>query len=120
MLLADSDPQGTPRQWPAASEEDMDMPSVVGADHDRLDTDLRDVKSAFDLVVIDGAPRMEKRAAAAVRAADLVLMPVQPRAADIRAMAPLVELIQARREVTESKPIALLPGQQADHRDEPG
>jgi chromosome partitioning protein len=56
--------------------------------------------------VIDGAPQIAKLSAAAVKIADLVLIPVQPSPYDIWACADLVDVILARWEVTNGKPKA--------------
>lgn len=107
VLLADADPQGTCRAWRSSFDGSAgDSPPVVGADHDKLDEDLNMIKSSFDYVVIDGAPRLEARAAAAIRAADLVLIPVQPSAADVWAVKALVDLVKARWSVTGGIPKA--------------
>ena len=45
-------------------------------------------------------------AVAAIRAADLVLIPVQPSPYDIWAAAELVDLVKTRQEVTDGRPVA--------------
>jgi len=61
------------------------------------------------LIVIDGAPQIAKLSAVAVKAADLVIIPVQPSPYDIWACADLVDIIAARHghEVTDGKPKAV-------------
>jgi len=44
--------------------------------------------------------------AAAIKVSDLVLIPVQPSPYDVWATGDLVELVQARREVTGGRPVA--------------
>jgi chromosome partitioning protein len=108
VLLVDSDPQGTARDWRQASEID-NMLSVVGVDRPlSLERDLPDIAQTFDWIVIDGAANLKNQALTvnAVKVADVVLIPVQPSAADIWGSSDLVELIQARQTVTEGKPQA--------------
>src|ERR671917_1246964 len=108
VLLVDSDPQGTARDWRQASEID-NMLSVVGVDRPlSLERDLPDITQVFDWIVIDGAANLKNQALTvnAVKVADVVLIPVQPSAADIWGSSDLVELIQARQAVTEGKPQA--------------
>jgi chromosome partitioning protein len=50
------------------------------------------LKSHHDLVIIDSPPHAETEAKVAVRAANLVLVPVQPSPMDVWAMAPTLEL----------------------------
>lgn len=104
VLLVDSDPQGSARDWNEANEGSL-LP-VVGLDRETLPTDLKAISSGYDWIVIDGAPQVTKLAAAAVKAADVVIIPVQPSPYDIWAAADLVEIINARRDVTDGKPKA--------------
>ena len=83
------------------------MPAVFGVDRDNFDGDVRALTAgAFDVVLIDGAPRMDARVRAALRVADLVLVPVQPSAFDVRATAPLVAMIEEQRGATPGRPVA--------------
>jgi chromosome partitioning protein len=104
VLLIDSDPQGSARDWNEASGGNI-IP-VVGLDRETLAKDLQAISQGYDWIVIDGAPQIAKLSAAAVKAADLVLIPVQPSPYDIWACADLVDIIAARREVTNGKPKA--------------
>jgi len=100
VLLVDSDPQGSARDW-AAVREDQPL-TVVGIDRPTIDRDLRHV-ARKDFVVIDGAPQAADLAVSAIKAADFVLIPVQPSPYDIWATAELVELVKQRIEVTDGK-----------------
>lgn len=104
VLLVDSDPQGSARDWNEASGGNI-IP-VVGLDRETLAKDLQAISQGYDWIIIDGAPQIAKLSAAAVKAADLVLIPVQPSPYDIWACADLVDIIAARREVTNGKPQA--------------
>lgn len=104
VLLVDSDPQGSARDWNEASGGNI-IP-VIGLDRETLAKDLQAISQGYDWIVIDGAPQIAKLSAAAVKAADLVLIPVQPSPYDIWACADLVDIIAARREVTNGKPKA--------------
>lgn len=100
VLLVDSDPQGSARDW-AAVREDQPVP-VVGIDRPTIERDLRALGHK-QRIVIDGAPQAADLAASAIKAADLVLIPVQPSPYDIWAAADLVELIKARQEITDGR-----------------
>ena len=109
VMIADADPQQTALEWREsydATGGSEDMPAVYGADRDNFDTDVRKIADAFDFVVIDGSPRMDVRIRAALRVADLVLVPVQPSAFDVKATAPLVAMIREQRQYTPGKPRA--------------
>ncbi len=100
----DSDPQGSLRDWNEANE--AEILSVVGLDRETLPKDLPAVSGGYDFVVIDGAPQIAKMSAAAVKAASLVLIPVQPSPYDIWACADLVDIIAVRQEITDGSPKA--------------
>ncbi|WP_312938416.1 ParA family partition ATPase [Stutzerimonas nitrititolerans] len=100
VLLVDSDPQGSARDWAAVREE---QPlTVVGIDRPTIDRDLKNVAHK-DYVVIDGAPQAADLAVSAIKAANCVLIPVQPSPYDIWATADLVELVKQRIELTDGK-----------------
>jgi chromosome partitioning protein len=100
VLLVDSDPQGSARDWSAVRE---DQPlSVVGIDRPTIGRDLKSLAHT-DYVVIDGAPQAADLAVSAIKAADFILIPVQPSPYDIWATADLVELVKQRMEVTDGK-----------------
>ena len=100
VLLVDSDPQGSARDW-AAVREDQPL-TVVGIDRPTIDRDLKTV-ARTDFVGIDGAPQAADLAVSAIKAAHFVLIPVQPSPYDIWATADLVELVKQRIEVTDGK-----------------
>lgn len=103
VLIIDSDPQGSARDWYAAAGDNNPQPSVVGMDRAPLFKTLGKVTHGFDWVVIDGSPRIEELAVAALKVADLVLIPVQPSPYDIWAAESLVELVRTRQEITDGK-----------------
>jgi len=104
VLLVDSDPQGSARDWHAAGNGELI--TVIGLDRPTLDKDIQAVGSGYDWVIIDGAPQLEKMAIAAIKCSDIILVPVQPSPYDIWATEDLVDVIQARQQVTNGLPKA--------------
>ncbi|OQS32966.1 ParA family partition ATPase [Chromobacterium haemolyticum] len=100
VLLVDSDPQGSARDW-AAVHDNQPLP-VVGLDRPTIERDLKSV-ARKDFVVIDGAPQAHDLAVSAMKAADCVLIPVQPSPYDIWAASDLVDLVKQRIELTDGK-----------------
>ncbi len=100
VVLIDSDPQGSARDWYAA-REDNPVP-VYGIDRPVIEKSLKPFAKE-DYVVIDGAPSIEALAVSAIKAADLVLFPVQPSPYDVWATADLVDLVKARIEILEGR-----------------
>ncbi|KJS35769.1 MAG: cobyrinic acid a,c-diamide synthase [Rhodospirillaceae bacterium BRH_c57] len=62
----------------------------------RLSTELERLRAGHDWIIIDSPPHAETDAKAAIRAADLILVPVQPSPMDLWAIGPTLEA--ARKE----------------------
>ena len=104
-ILIDADPQGSARDWRAASE--IDTVPVLGMDRPTLDKDLKAINpNGSKWIIIDGAPRSEVMTASAIRAADMVIIPVQPSPYDIWAASDLVNLVKSRQQIADGKPKA--------------
>jgi len=98
VLLVDSDPQGSARDWAAAHSE-QPVP-VIGIDRPIIEKSLKSI-GRKDYIVIDGAPQLEALAVSAIKAANFVLIPVQPSPYDVWATADLVDLVKARMEILD-------------------
>lgn len=101
VLLIDSDPQGSARDW-AAVKDDQPV-TVIGIDRPTIERDIKNVGKGRDIVVIDGAPQAADLAVSAIKAADVIIIPVQPSPYDIWATADLVDLVKSRIEITDGK-----------------
>lgn len=97
VLIVDSDPQGSARDW--NNETEGAIIPVVGLDRASLATDIKAVTNGYDFVIIDGAPQLSSHMAAAVKCADIVLVPVKPSSLDLWASSDLVEIIKQRQEL---------------------
>ena len=100
VLLVDSDPQGSSRDWAAVNEENP-VP-VVGIDRPTIERDLKRIAEK-DYVSIDGAPQAADLAISAIKASDIIIIPVQPSPYDIWATSDLVDLVKQRIEMTDGK-----------------
>jgi chromosome partitioning protein len=99
VALLDTDPQQTLAHWYAARAKsaranvlDFEAPSgwrVPGA------TDK--YRRSHDIVLLDTPPHDDTDARIAIRAADLVLVPLQPSAADLWAMGATLDLAKAEK-----------------------
>lgn len=97
VVLVDADPQGTARDWRAASPEGADLPPVIAIDrYQMLASSLASVST--DVVVIDSPAKAESMSAAIVRVSHVALLVMQPSGADVWASAAAVKMIQARRD----------------------
>ena len=100
VLLVDADPQGSALAWSSLRERDSVFP-VVGMAKPTLHRDLPSLARDYEVVVIDGAPRVNELARATILASDLVLIPLQPSPYDIWASADTVRLV---REAQQYRP----------------
>ena len=104
VLLVDSDPQGSARDWHAANE--TNPIELVALDRPNNVKTLTSMAANYDFIVVDGAAKLEDMIAACIKVSDFVLIPVQPSPYDIWAASDLVDFIKARQEVTDGIPLA--------------
>ena len=101
VLLVDADPQGSALAWSSARETDPIFP-VIGMAKPTLHRDMPEVARDYDIVVIDGAPRVNELGRAAIMASDLVVIPVQPSPYDVWATQDVVWLIVEAQQYKEN------------------
>jgi chromosome partitioning protein len=101
VALVDIDPQGSLTAWMRRREHRSPRPpaelrfSMIGGW--RLSVELDRLKREADLILVDTPPHAEAEAKAAIRAADLVLVPVQPSPLDVWASAATIDLARKER-----------------------
>ena len=98
VVLLDADPQGTARDWRAASPEGADLPPVLAADRPQLLASSLTGLNA-DIAVIDAPAKAESMSAAIVKASHVALLVIQPSGADVWASGAAVKLIESKREL---------------------
>lgn len=96
VLLIDADPQGSALDW-AAARRGEPMFAVAGLPRASIHKELPALATGYDVVIIDGPPRVYDVARSAIMASDLVLIPVQPSPYDVWAAKEIVDLIQEAR-----------------------
>lgn len=100
-LLVDSDSQGSALRW--HEESGGDLIDLTCLPVNTLDKDVVKFKDRYERIIIDGIPRVSPLTVCAIKAADVVLIPVQPSPYDIWATEELVRLVKDRIEITEGK-----------------
>ena len=98
VLVVDADPQGSAMAWSSAREIEPLFP-VVGMAKASLHRDMPKLAADYDIVIIDGAPRVNELGRSAILASDFVLIPVQPSPYDVWAAADTVQLIREARQM---------------------
>jgi len=100
VLLVDADPQGSSLAWSAAREGDPAF-TVIGMPKPSLHKDMPSLAADYDMVLIDGPPRVSELARAAMLASDLVLIPVQPSPYDVWASSDTVAIVREAQQFKE-------------------
>ena len=101
VLLVDADPQASAMAWSSDARKRAAVRGV-GMAKPTLHRDLPRLGSDYDVVIIDGAPRVNELARSAILASDIVLIPVQPSPYDVWAAADTVQLIREAQQMKES------------------
>lgn len=100
-LLVDSDSQGSALRW--HEESGGELIDLTCLPVTTLDKDVIKFKDRYERIIIDGIPRVSPLTVCAIKAANIVLIPVQPSFYDIWATEDLVRLVKERIEITEGK-----------------
>lgn len=96
VAVIDTDPQGSLTQWFKMREKHfqdadagMHFSSISGW---RVSNEIDRLKHDTDIIVIDSPPHADIEARAAIRAANLVIIPLQPSPMDVWATAATIKL----------------------------
>ncbi|MCO7655681.1 AAA family ATPase [Pseudomonas aeruginosa] len=111
VLLVDLDgKQGSASDWANSRVGEPGDPSIIPAVvmGKQLPRDLPRIAGGYDIIIVDGAGQVDELSSAAIKAADAVLIPVQPSQYDIWATSDLVRLVKDRQELTDGKLKAFL------------
>lgn len=100
-LLVDSDSQGSALRW--HEESGGELIDLTCLPVTTLDKDVVKFNDRYERIIIDGIPRVSPLTICAIKAADVVLIPVQPTKYDVWATEDLVRLVKERIEITEGK-----------------
>lgn len=102
VALLDVDPQGSMKAWHSLrAEAGLDgSPFASDVSGWKLSSEIDRLKAENDFIIVDTPPHAETDARVAVRAADLILVPVQPSPMDWWATKPTLDM--AAKEKTKS------------------
>jgi chromosome partitioning protein len=106
VALLDIDPQKSLSRWHSLrSPANGKASAITFSDVSgwRLPAELERLRRDHDIVVIDSPPHIDTDAKLAIRAADLVLVPIQPSAPDLWAAEGTLKLARA-----EGRPVRIL------------
>jgi len=99
VTVLDIDPQRSLSQWHKLRSQNAALARVGFSDVSgwRLATELGRLADGADVLIVDTPPQIESDAARAIRAASLVLIPVQPSMPDLWASEGTLKLATAER-----------------------
>ncbi len=101
VVAVDIDPQRSLSRWYALRQDRLGDAAagvlVTAIEGWRARVEVDRVAAGHDLVIIDSPPHAETEARIAIRAADLVVVPVQPSPMDLWATRPTLDLAAAER-----------------------
>ncbi|MCA1909247.1 MAG: ParA family protein [Magnetospirillum sp.] len=99
--IVDIDPQGSLAMWFEVRKMLVDETGAgitfLQASGWRLSTELDRMKRDLDLILVDSPPHAETDVRIAVRAADLILVPMQPTPLDLWATQPTLDLAKKEK-----------------------
>ncbi|MES2984912.1 MAG: ParA family partition ATPase [Pseudomonadota bacterium] len=101
VAIVDIDPQGSLTQWykvraARLGEEDTNL-TFAAISGWRVRSELDRLKHTHDLIVIDSPPHTDAEARTAIRAADLVVIPLQPSPMDVWATSATIAICKQER-----------------------
>ena len=104
VVLLDTDPQGSAQDWYYGRANKVWNLEVQGVEERNLLRETQRLRSQYQWVIVDGPPGIGRASAEAVRAADVVLIPVKASPFDVWASSEIVEAIKGRQAVTGGVP----------------
>lgn len=101
VAVVDIDPQGSLTQWYKVREsvlgEDATNLTFAAISGWRVRSELDRLRHSHDIIVIDSPPHTDAEARTAIRAADLVVIPLQPSPMDVWATSATIHICKQER-----------------------
>lgn len=110
VCIIDADPQASSLRWSGKRPEEEDKVDVVGMpDPDALRKNIDSIKDNYDIVIIDGAPAVNRMATVCAAISSIIILPLGPSPYDVWATEDMIDRIQQVRDINPSiKPFYLI------------
>lgn len=101
VLLVDTDKQGTSEKWKAERPEDSEIKvmAISLTEPGVIRTEIKEFEKLYDVVIIDGAPKIDLISSVSIGLSDLVIIPVTPSPNDLWSTENIVERVKDAQEV---------------------
>lgn len=97
VVVVDADPQGSAKQWNAFTDTSVSNPVLEASDD--LNTQLSELSSQYDYIVVDCPPSVQApQTVRVLEICDLALIPVQPSPVDLWATVHTEKAVQQARQ----------------------
>jgi chromosome partitioning protein len=120
VLLIDADPQGTATAWlrkgPLRSVRVVSLPLARAEGHATWADEIREQRSCHERIVIDLPPQTGDCFEAALRVADLLVVPLTLSEVDLHATAQALAVLHRVRGARQGRPSCLLAPSKVDRR----
>lgn len=109
VMLVDSDPQESSSDWKglAVNINNETSPAVIGLPRATIHRELDSFMGIYDYIVIDGLSGLNSTSgqitSSAIRAANVVIIPIEPSALDLWATSEIIGRVKDRQIVTENQ-----------------
>ena len=99
VVVLDADGQGSATDWASvAASAEHEIPPVRQPSTDTARTDIEQLASTYDAVIVDTAPRLDRVLRGILRVSDLLLVPVLPSGPDIWALRQTLDAVDEVKE----------------------
>jgi chromosome partitioning protein len=111
VMLVDTDPQGSLRDWKSAAVDSKELPHLIVLDRAELIKEIKEFQDK-DWIIVDGAPSVQNILIETIKISDFVLVPVHPSPYDIWAAESLVSMLKAKAEISDTPRSAFIISKQ--------
>lgn len=103
VLLIDTDKQGTSEKWKAQRPDTTPKVTVVSlTEPDAIRKQIKELEENYDVVLIDGAPKIDLISAVSISFSDIVIIPVTPSPNDLWSTENIVERVKDAQTINPS------------------
>lgn len=103
VCIIDADPQSSALRWSGKRPEDETKVDVLGMpDADALKKNIDSIRTNYDIVIIDGAPAVNRMATVCAAISNIIILPLGPSPYDVWATEDMIDRIQQVKDVNPS------------------